>query len=189
MNRRLLFIVGGPALTLALVWACAPATRYRVLTFFFDGVPAPGAPPKRVETGPGLLTAPPPAERKPAPTVYVHPPYRDNQCRDCHDPNGRWLVRTPEEGLCQRCHPDVPGPQPYLHGPAAANACLSCHHYHESPYPWMLLTDPKDICYRCHKRSDLTTGPSHADLDERPCLDCHDPHGGADKYFLRRHEP
>lgn len=183
MIRRLLIGFGAAAVALTWLAACAPDTRYRVLSFFFDGVPEPGAPPKRVQTGPGLLVAAPPPRKQVV--VYRHPPYVDNKCRECHDPFGSWLTRTPEEGLCQRCHPGVPGPWPYLHGPAAANACLSCHHHHESLHRWLLLVDPKDLCYRCHKQSDLTTGPHHAELAERPCLECHNPHGGADRYFLR----
>jgi predicted CXXCH cytochrome family protein len=189
MKRRLLVTAGRLSISLALLPACAEDTRYRVLTFFFDGVPEPGATVRQKEVGDGLPAAATPAERRPARLVYAHQPYRENECRDCHNPNGSWLIRTPAEGLCQQCHPDVPGSQPYVHGPAAANACCACHHPHESPFRWLLIRDPKDICLQCHMRSDLTMGPHHTETAEQPCLACHDPHGGADPYLLRQQEP
>ena len=189
MNRRRLVVAAGLASSLAAVLACSVGTRYRVLSFFFDGVPAPGTVGAQQEVGNGLLVAPTAAARPPPPRVYSHEPYRENQCRDCHNPNGRWLMRTPEEGLCQQCHPNVPGSRLYVHGPVAANACGSCHHPHESPYPQMLVRDPREICLLCHDRADLTPEPHATASPDQPCLGCHDPHGGADRYFLRQNEP
>jgi predicted CXXCH cytochrome family protein len=169
--------------------SCSEANRYKALSFFFDGVPEPGAPPreKRVRKGPGVPLPPVPAERRPEKSpVFAHPPYRDDRCRECHDPNGRWLIRTAEEGLCGRCHPDVPGSVAYVHGPVATRACLTCHHYHSSSYQWVLLVSPAEICLRCHERGDLSSGVHHRGAGEQTCIECHDPHGGDNPNLLRK---
>lgn len=183
MSRHLIAIVAGACATAGLT-ACAEATRYRVLSFFFDGVPEPGSAPAGTSTADGLLTAPQGARRAP-PVVYRHPPYRDGACRDCHDPGGRWVVRTVEEGLCQRCHPTIPGDDTFVHGPVASNGCLSCHHHHESAHPFMLIVAPAELCEHCHERSNLSTGPHHATLEQQPCLECHDPHGGDNRFLVK----
>jgi predicted CXXCH cytochrome family protein len=114
----------------------------------------------------------------------AHPPYRDNQCGRCHDPQGGQLHTTIQEGLCLVCHAKVAAEPKYLHGPVAVNDCGVCHHYHESRHPNLLLTDATATCLVCHDRDDLTTGDHHADLERRTCIECHNPHGGSDRFFL-----
>ncbi len=174
---------------LTLVVACSSdARRYRILRFFFDGVPDPSAPrPPEVADGP--LSGQSDQVRKPRRASFPHAPWREGRCRDCHDPDTGVLYKTLEEGLCQSCHAEVPGQTVYVHGPVAVNDCLACHEAHESQYPRLLRDDAELICFRCHDEADLAMGPDHESIGEVACLECHDPHGGSDPLFLRRREP
>lgn len=188
IDRRSLGIGIALWTVLGLAAACSETTRYQVLSFFFDGVPEPGANREGLaRPQPGSLAE---TEGSGVPRrrfIYKHPPYGDKRCKDCHT-GGGYLIKSPEEGLCQMCHPDVPGDVAYLHGPLAVNACLACHESHQSDHPWLLLDDPRDICFRCHEFADLSTGLHHDATDTVTCVECHDPHGGRDKYFLRQSE-
>lgn len=192
-NRHALFI---PALLLApclLLPACSDASRYRALKFLFDGVPEPGQPARP----PGYqITTPPPGETpasadrqaRARQVLYSHPPYRENRCRACHDMYRGELVRSIQEGLCVTCHEELAGEALFLHGPVAANDCTVCHHYHGSTHPQMLLAGPSELCDQCHDRADLGETPHAALPPEQSCVECHDPHGGADRFFLKRNE-
>ncbi len=197
--------------------ACSPSIRHRVLTFFVDGVPEPGAELTvgyPVEShaiaglpGPDVVLDTRVSRTRPrARTVYyAHPPYRENRCGSCHNPQDGQVQRSPEEGLCLTCHEELARKPTFLHGPVAVNACTFCHHHHASTYPKLLLVDPTVICFRCHEEDNLTTGPHHdtrahdtgvhdtgvhdtrvhEDRSTQPCLQCHDPHGGGDRFFLK----
>ncbi|UCG32018.1 MAG: hypothetical protein JSU68_10175 [Phycisphaerales bacterium] len=184
----MVILIGLPG-TLALLPACSEPTRYRVLSFFFDGVPEPG---QVQDAGDEVdpQAAPEPAgpsdalaRRRP---VFAHPPYRENSCGTCHTRFGGGLRQTPEDGLCQTCHPDIPGDLEFVHGPLAVNSCLSCHDPHASSHPAILLGEVNDVCFSCHRRNDLTKRPEHEPEQELSCTDCHGAHGGSDRYFLRR---
>lgn len=175
----------------SLATGCSETTKYRVLCFFFDGVPKPGeaAAEGRKETD--LPEVRRQAKQAPTEKILVsHPPYKTNRCRACHDPSlpGLQLIKTLEEGLCFTCHSDPAAEARYVHGPVAVNACLDCHHYHESSHQHLLLDDATALCFRCHDRQDLTEGPHHAKNDSQSCVECHSPHGGDDRFFLKRSE-
>ncbi|GMU21889.1 MAG: hypothetical protein AMXMBFR13_19770 [Phycisphaerae bacterium] len=191
-RRRARLLSSAVLSVVTLVAACSdPQSRYRVLSFFFDGVPEPGAaPPPRgyqPRLSPAAQAMAGAAEERPAaiPLTYSHVPYRDNRCDVCHNPGSGLLFRTAQEGLCRKCHPDVPGEVPFVHGPVAVDDCLACHSPHAAAWPGLLVQDPAKLCLRCHVRAELTTGPHHATIDTRACGDCHKPHGGADRFFLR----
>jgi predicted CXXCH cytochrome family protein len=152
-------------LVLLLGLGCAEQTRYRVLSFFFDGVPEPGseAPTEtreelvarqkreQAEYVAGLLET---ARRK----TIVHRPYANYQCAACHDMAQGKMVMTAEEGLCTRCHRDLTSRLRFVHGPVAVNACLECHHPHESVYPALLRAEPTAVCSGCHDPEELSPG-------------------------------
>jgi len=176
------------ALTLALLLsACSPSTRYRVLSFFFDGVPEPGVP--VVEGyGPGPTgqdESAPGRARAPRVPVFAHAPFRENRCTACHNLNTGQLTKEVRAGLCMDCHTPPAEDAPYLHGPVAINDCVACHHFHASPHPKLLLQDLQSICFRCHDREDLSAEPHDATIEGQACVVCHDPHGGAGRFFLK----
>jgi len=178
----IIFAIGIPA--------CSDkATRHRVLQFFFDGVPEPGAVTQigyapNTRSGQRPFSAPP--ERTlPDVVAYSHTPYSTGDCGGCHDPNSGGLTRTAKEGLCRSCHPDVPGGARYVHGPVAVDACLFCHHPHGSMHPGILNAAATTLCLRCHDRADLTEGSHHENLDTVTCTQCHDAHAGNDRFFLK----
>jgi predicted CXXCH cytochrome family protein len=172
-----------------VVAACSETARYRTLSFFFDGVPPPGASAAESDTQETAAVVPEepgtPARQVARRVFHNHPPYQEGRCGACHNPDGGQLFRTLEEGLCQTCHSSIPGDTGYVHGPVAVNACLFCHHYHRSPNPKLLLDDAKATCLRCHERDSLTEGRYHATIEVQTCLACHDPHEGDNPYFLK----
>jgi predicted CXXCH cytochrome family protein len=188
--RHLSVILGFGLAALLLVPACSDQTRYRVLCFFFDGVPEPGAKPSRgyppLYGAPGQTTTSPEGQRAARVPTCIHTPYRENRCAFCHDASSGLLTRTVQRGLCRECHPAIPGNAPYVHGPVAVTDCLACHEPHTAFYPKLLLKDDPTLCLQCHRSEDLTRGPYHATMGQGPCTECHDPHAGNDPFFLKR---
>ncbi len=157
---------------------CAPATRYRVLSFFFDGVP----PPEGTEA-PATTDA---SERSPLSASKVviskHQPYAKKECTGCHSPMTNTLI-APVPELCFKCHKMGLKEKRYVHGPALAGFCRLCHDPHLSRYPSLLLAAPRQMCFYCHNPEDVAKTEVHAD-DQAPCTKCHNPHAD-NRYFLR----
>lgn len=171
--------------------ACSATTRFRVLSFFLDGVPDPNARPVAVVPlgGNGVpktsSTEQPRINSRIISRYYAHTPYRDNRCGGCHSIETGQLVRTIEDGLCVTCHSQLVRGERFVHGPVAVNDCTVCHHHHTAPYPNLLLAPETETCLACHAADDLADGDYHATIGERTCTACHDPHGGRDRFFLR----
>jgi len=170
--------------------ACNETTKYKTLSFLFDGVPPPGssttkhgATPNADEGAPAALAPEAPPRR-----TYPHPPYRDNRCDGCHDVAGGGLIRPVKEGLCLTCHTKLLEGLTYVHGPVAVRDCTVCHETHASAYPNLLLTDSVSTCLNCHDRSDLSP-ELHPPDSVAVCVDCHNPHGGANRFFVKREQP
>jgi predicted CXXCH cytochrome family protein len=176
------------AATSLSLWACSTTARYRVLNFFFDGVPPPGAASTQAAPDATELQGPIPKAARAPVIIYAHPPDRENRCGSCHDRTWGQMFRSIEDGLCATCHADIPGQARYVHGPVAVNDCLFCHHHHGTTRPKMLLDDAATLCLSCHDRDDLGEGPHHEPTDAS-CVSCHDPHGGQDRFFLKRTAP
>lgn len=185
------FIAAATTVALAICSACSETSRYRVLSFFLDGVPPPGSKTAAVDA---LAGSPTPtggiehAQPAPPQKIFAHTPYRENRCQGCHDLDSGGLTRSLDDGLCLTCHAPVVA-HPFVHGPAAVNACTECHHYHAAPFPKLLLIDSTATCLKCHERDDLGSGEHHADLDAKECGECHDPHGGNNRYFVKGVSP
>lgn len=189
MTGRPAFMILIPALGVALLLpACSPSTRYRVLTFLFDGVPEPGKP--AVGAGAPTVATGPQESGEAAPraarlAVVAHAPFRENRCTACHNMNTGQLTKEVRAGLCVDCHASPAKDARYLHGPVAVDDCVACHHFHASPYPKLLLQDAHTVCLRCHRQEDLSAEPHDATVEGQACVVCHDPHGGADRFFLK----
>ncbi len=166
--------------------ACSQGTRYRVLSFFFDGVPETGVrlarqDPSTSTTGAGDVSE---SQVPPVRRMIAHQPYKEGKCDACHDRASGGLYKTEQQGLCLDCHAAIVKGSLFRHGPVAAGACTACHHHHASPEPKLLLESAATICFRCHMRNDLTETAGHDSTDTPSCLACHDPHGGTDRFFL-----
>jgi predicted CXXCH cytochrome family protein len=152
-----------------LTFGCSSSARYKILSFFFDGVPSPES--EAGDAAGGEKTGAPGQSRgagsaleilaRAKPKTFAHQPYDRYRCTVCHDMERGKLVMTPEEGLCARCHQGVATTPRFVHGPVAAGACLECHHPHESKIRGILLEDATTLCLRCHDAEDLSTGEHH----------------------------
>jgi len=170
-------------ITTALVLGgCDPQTRYRTLSFFFDGVPEPVE--RQKEPAPGINTAPERTARAGAekPRSFQHGPYGAKLCDACHVRNSNSLV-MPLEELCAYCHVfDLSGRK--IHGPLASGGCTVCHDPHESQNPKVLVANAREFCLYCHERKDLMKQDVHRD-PERECTICHDAHSSQNSYLLK----
>jgi predicted CXXCH cytochrome family protein len=184
------FVAAGAALSavlLALLTSCAPVARYRVLTFFFDGVPAPPG----VE--PAEKIAPPmeealsfrdryprarlvSAKPTPSPTLSIHEPVREHRCGECHVSAGRMNMLTVDARMCDKCHYEQRVREGWDHGPINLGACIPCHRAHDSPYEHLLERPVPELCMTCHQE-DMNRGEEyHLVPNVDRCIECHDPH-------------
>ena len=165
-------------LSATLVCGCAPQTQssYKVLSFFFDGVPNPDEKKEeehKYEERPGQVQAS---------TYKQHGPYAAGRCEGCHDRGSNKLV-LPKEEICFQCHTlDIR--KKYVHGPLASGGCTVCHRPHGSNYDFLLVAEPQEFCLYCHAKEDINRDPAHEGMDVQ-CTVCHDAHGSDQKYLLR----
>jgi len=171
--------VAACACSAALLTAtCAPATRYKVLSTLFDGVPPPRAPAVASgAAGTGLAV--------PAPLVAPrdHGPYAARMCGACHEAAATNALVVPRDQLCFRCH-ELRVDRRYVHGPVASGGCLVCHDPHSSPYRYLLVSDSDSFCFYCHDRAAVATIAGHEGV-ESGCTGCHDAHASDTKYLLK----
>lgn len=182
MSSLLIRRLGGAAAILAALLAlgCGAETRYRVLSFVFDGVPPPpGAAASAAGDGAPESVSPTATSRS---TYRQHVPYAKRNCGGCHESGTNALLARPPE-LCLSCHPMELKEKRFIHAPVVSGFCLVCHAPHGSKYPWLLLAEPREMCFYCHNPADIFLNPAHQDR-EAPCTDCHDPHADT-RYFLK----
>ncbi len=160
-----------------LLGGCEAKTRYQVLSFFFDGVPAP-----REEAQ--LTTPSGGTDEKQAvqqERSSKHGPYAAKMCSACHDPSTNALL-LPREKLCLKCHVIEAGRK--QHGPVASGGCLVCHDPHRSSNAYLLVSPAKEFCTYCHDPNEIYARPAHQGVSAS-CTECHNPHGSDNDYFLR----
>jgi predicted CXXCH cytochrome family protein len=163
----------------ACVQSCQPKTRYRTLSFFFDGVPNPDAPIEAVhrpdrEESPFHPVRRPPAPT-PAPIRSIHQPARQNQCLQCHDS----VTMAPlalDATLCDKCHLEQRLREGWAHGPINLGTCVPCHDPHDSPYLHLLEKPVPDLCLDCHAEDMARQETYHEVPEVDACIQCHDPH-------------
>jgi predicted CXXCH cytochrome family protein len=166
----------GAGLLAAALAGCSIEKNYKVLSFFFDGVPDP-------EAMKNATAAERAAAMRLSPTYVVHAPYAQEKCAECHV--GMQFGEL-SSSVCLKCHAGKPTEHEVMHGPVAAGACLWCHSPHESAYASLLKHEPRETCVQCHAPGMLRTDRVAAHGDPaRDCLDCHGAHGGTARYFLR----
>ena len=173
-GARLAAGLGVTLIVALVVLGCTVTNRnYKVLSFFFDGVPDPNLPAgvvTRVEGG------------KPAVAV-LHQPYAEERCEVCH--RTRYRPTREDSSICLECHAQVKSAHAVMHGAVEANACLWCHNPHESSHPALLRDSDRKVCSQCHTPSMLGLSvPEHRD-ESRGCLECHSGHGGSSTLMLK----
>ncbi|MGD9488432.1 MAG: cytochrome c3 family protein [Calditrichaceae bacterium] len=173
---------------IALLAACHPESRHKVLTTFFDGVPGPEA--EQSATVDTVLASVPvagtPASANPVrPKMTVHPVYAEKSCDACHVPEKGNALLDEQPGLCYQCHDDFNDNYEALHGPVGAGFCTECHNPHLSKNEHLLIRNGQELCLFCHQSGDVFKNEAHQDINEVSCLDCHNPHGGEDAYLFR----
>lgn len=212
-RRRLWFIYALRGSVLAVVvlaviigiLGCDPKTKYKVLTFFFDGVPPlPGMPGYGMEPiiGPdGLVidfddpraqaflardrARQAKAEDNAGEVIsFSHPPYTTRKCMACHDKNKSFSAVTTE--TCQSCHKAYYDTQwnDWVHGPVALGKCSMCHLPHTSKYRGLLNKSARDLCFSCHNEARTLARPHHVEAAFKPCSTCHDPHFTGNRHLL-----
>ncbi len=169
-------------LTTTMLYGCGdPATKYKLMSFFFDGVPHPDAEKAkqseiqaRAENSSGKITLKKYGE---------HGPFAAKLCEGCHARGATNRLIMPVEALCNNCHVLRTGTK-NVHGPIAGGGCIVCHEPHGSGYPFLLVSEPQDFCLYCHKKDDVLKNPVHSDA-ELQCTTCHDAHMSDNEFLLR----
>ena len=182
------FLLVGLAFALSLAhFACSPMTRYKVLSFFFDGVPNPSEV-ALVDTS-AVADRAALEERlrrlRMGPQYVFHPPYQDKDCGSCHDIQAGNRLLAPQPDLCYGCHDDFRESFEVLHGPVAGGYCTACHNPHMAKNENLLFAKGQALCLFCHEKTDVFANPVHSDIGEADCTECHNPHGGDDRTFLQ----
>lgn len=169
---------------------CSTATRHKWLTMFFDGVPTPGATNEVAiaitdEQFPGPLVIPESGMAEPEIRMFVHTPYLDRQCGECHEGKFSQRMKGPLTQVCFECHDDFLETAKVKHQPAEAGDCTSCHHPHESPNPKLLLfATQQAMCFECHDDFLETAKVKHQPVEAGDCAACHNPHASPFKGLL-----
>lgn len=170
-------------LFVALIAAgCAPEQRYKVLSFFIDGL----TPPEKEDGKWHSAGSEAPGSNKEPLKYREHGPYAAGLCGACHVQTGSNELIMPVEKLCQNCHV-LNLNKKKVHGPVVAGGCKICHDPHGSPYRFFLVSESKDFCFFCHARKDIEKREVHRGTDEG-CTYCHDAHAADNEYLLRTDE-
>ena len=164
----------------ALTVGCNATSRHKVLTIFFDGVPAVGPAAGAVTEGAPLPAG---AVRAVQSGLREHGPYAAKLCSACHDAGAQNGLVAPADRLCGRCH-ELALDKRYVHGPLASGGCLTCHDPHSSRYRHLLVSDSDGFCLGCHDRAGLPEDADHVG-EEAKCTVCHDAHMSDQKYLLK----
>jgi predicted CXXCH cytochrome family protein len=173
-------VVASVSFVAVLSLGCDPTSRYKVLTFFFDGVP----PPRPAGEAEGTQAATQADSLRPRRVVTSqHGPYAAKLCNACHESTASNTFVVPPAQLCFRCH-DIRLDRQYIHGPLASGGCTACHDPHSSRYRYLLVSESDDFCFHCHERQAVAKVGAHAGV-EGQCTFCHDPHMSGKRYLLR----
>ena len=173
------FAVAALVMVVSAFWAgCSPKKHYKILSFFFDGVPDPNAPDPRIARldASGRLQL----------MAVIHQPFREDRCDACHRSKDAFTdIDAPSVQKCFACHDKVGSGLLLVHGPVAAKECLWCHDPHRSATPALLRAAPAKLCRECHTTDLLDPRvPEHNDMAAN-CVSCHYGHGGNQRHYLK----
>jgi predicted CXXCH cytochrome family protein len=177
LKVKFFFTAAVTLLLIALASGCVTESNYKVLSFFFDGVPDPSIPAEiRLSAREARMASLSQARGS------IHGPYGARMCDGCHNRSTNALIKPVEE-LCMICH-DIKLDKKWIHGPLVSGGCRVCHFPHSSPNEFLLVSDSKDFCFHCHSRDDFAKNPAHEGVGSQ-CILCHDPHMSDNKNLLR----
>lgn len=168
---------------------CSSKQKHDVLSFIFDGVPDPNEveiviqddTQKQIDSIADPAT---PAEII-KPQLFIHKPYLERACNDCHDQNNMGRLQNNMPGLCYNCHEDLENKYEVLHGPVGGGYCNACHNAHSSKYEKLLLSSGQELCVECHDKEDVFKNKIHDGFIDNDCMECHNPHGGDNRFVLQ----
>ena len=164
---------------------CTPEKQFKVLSFFFDGVPDST---KKTEVASVVkndsLGVPIVTNIKPE--SYLHKPYAENKCISCHENEFSNRLIKPLPELCYTCHEDFGNKFQTLHGPVASGNCIACHNQHEAKYEKLLEREGQQLCLYCHEAKQVLKNKVHDKIGTRNCTECHNPHGGDNRGILNK---
>ncbi len=182
MRRTAAYTVLGIIAAAALLAGCSADTRYRALSFFFDGVPAPDAAEKQ-QKGAALKGRHSSAAQQGAKRYGEHGPYAAKLCEGCHLRGGSFKLLMPVEELCFQCH-NIRIDRKTVHGPLASGGCRVCHEPHGSSYRFLLTSESSVFCVRCHNAADVEQRAVHQD-NPAECVECHNAHASDQPFLLK----
>jgi predicted CXXCH cytochrome family protein len=191
VNIRNKIVIITIIITALSMTSCSIEKSYRVLSFFFDGVPNPVS--DTVTASEDVLLS---AEVNNQlisdtlstdliPVFTYHYPYEEKECSSCHDELSPGNMTLPEPDLCYMCHEDFSGKYTFIHGPVAGGYCTSCHNAHQSKNSYLLLRTGGNLCTWCHDTTEAPSNEMHDGMEDYDCTMCHNPHGGEDKMLIR----
>lgn len=169
----------------SLAVGCSRATRHRIESFFFDGVP----PLEETATVDSLEHMNLAHETQvdstvaKAPTWSFHPASETNECKTCHDKQLSFRLIAEPDVLCSSCHDQAEGE--FIHAPVEAGDCTDCHNPHGTKNPPLLTLAGQELCFQCHDEEDVKSAEAHEGIGDTVCYECHDPHNADNEYFIR----
>lgn len=133
---------------------------------------------------------------KPEAAEYVHTPYKDRDCTECHSAHKKGeksKFKNPVEKLClnSECHGPIGEEisRHFSHLPAKKRRCLECHKNHVSSHKSLLVKNPEELCIECHRvMEELKMVDKHQPFERRQCLSCHVAHGSVFDKGLRNQQ-
>jgi predicted CXXCH cytochrome family protein len=188
--RRLAVAVTAAVLAVAIGSACAtPEQKYRMLSFFFDGVPPlQSSENLKAAVGPDeVVTTDARLWQRSSAQWVVHDPYDGEDCGECHASELSNELVLPRQELCWNCHDQEDFEGEVLHGPVAAGRCDGCHNPHRTRFESLLVVAPAVLCEQCHDQSTFANLGEHRGEQGDDCIECHDPHA-ADRDFMLRED-
>jgi len=167
--------------------SCNTQKRYKVLSFFFDGVPNPQTTDIRVVAdslsildSTNLLAN---SDEVTKSRFILHLPYGKKECISCHDQNSIGKTVESQPQLCYKCHDDYNESYQFVHGPVGGGYCSICHDPHKSQLNQLLKQPAEQLCLNCHDSSTVYNSKFHKKNEQTSCIECHNPHGGENRFM------
>ena len=175
--------LAGLALGWLLLAGCSGPSKQKWLSTFFDGVPVPGArtnaPAAQAAAAPQPGTTNVVAQQAPAsaaPKFFMHPPYAQRRCAECHQAQTSQKMPGKGAAVCFTCHKDTMLLGKVKHQPAENGECTSCHNPHQATNTNLSVQLPPVLCAQCHDPFPKVAKSKHQPVENGECLDCHNPH-------------